>query len=68
MRAGLDQPWSQGQVEAQVHRLKLINSPPTPSPFWLVHGGSAGRPHLHRYHHRRFGCPASWTPRSHPLS
>src|SRR5579859_4797480 len=24
VRAGLDQPWSQGQVEAQVHRLKLI--------------------------------------------
>ena len=39
-----------------------------PPLVFLVHYGSAGRPHLHGYHHRRFGCPASWTPRSHPLS
>lgn len=28
VRAGLDQPWSQGQVEAQVHRLKLMKRQP----------------------------------------
>src|SRR5579859_3208926 len=48
-------------------RLSLLSFA-TFSSLWLVHHRPAGCSDLHRYHHRRFGCLSSWTPRSHPLS
>ncbi len=59
--------------QTQWHRTLLwpclpLLSPATSSPLGLVHSGSAGRAHLCRYHHRRFGCSTGRTSRSHPLS
>src|SRR5260370_752070 len=48
-------------------RLPLLSFA-TASSLWLVHHGSAGRPDVHRYHHRRVGSATGGASRSHSLS